>query len=42
MPYWRPYKRLVGVNRQVTVLAFQFGDGFSHYLSDIGLADEVR
>ncbi len=30
MPLLAPGHDLVGVNRQVTVLAFQFGDGFSH------------
>ncbi len=30
MPLLAPLGDLVGANRQVTVLAFQFGDGFSH------------
>ncbi|HCP3835119.1 TPA: AbgT family transporter, partial [Escherichia coli] len=32
MPLLAPLGDLVGVNRQVTVLAFQFGDGFSHII----------
>ncbi|HAB5617000.1 TPA_asm: putative basic amino acid antiporter YfcC [Salmonella enterica subsp. enterica serovar Dublin] len=32
MPLLEPLGDLVGVNRQVTVLAFQFGDGFSHII----------
>ena len=32
MPVLAPLGDLVGVNRQVTVLAFQFGDGFSHII----------
>ncbi len=32
MPLLAPLGDLVGVNRQVTVLAFQFGDGFSRII----------
>ena len=32
MPIMAPLADLVGVNRQVAVLAFQFGDGFSNIL----------
>jgi uncharacterized ion transporter superfamily protein YfcC len=32
MPIMTPLADLVGVNRQVAVLAYQFGDGFSNIL----------
>jgi uncharacterized ion transporter superfamily protein YfcC len=32
MPIMAPLSDLVGVSRQVAVLAFQFGDGFSNIL----------
>lgn len=36
MPIMAPLSDLVGVNRQVAVLAFQFGDGFSNLLWPTG------
>ncbi|NLH24438.1 MAG: TIGR00366 family protein, partial [Bacteroidales bacterium] len=35
MPIMAPFSDLVGVSRQATVLAFQFGDGFTNMITPI-------
>ena len=38
MPIMTPIADLIGMNRQIAVLAFQFGDGFSNLLWPTGFA----
>ena len=33
MPIMAPFSDLIGVSRQATVLAFQFGDGFTNMIT---------
>ena len=35
MPIMAPFADLIGVSRQATVLAFQFGDGFTNMITPV-------
>ena len=39
MPIMAPFSDVIGISRQATVLAFQFGDGFTNMYPHLGRAD---